>query len=293
MIPLGFIMPTKLKSLHQVERFYRFPWPMVVLAVLFVIVPFLTWYFTWFGRPLSDRDIEKYLSNANRPRHVQHALSQIAQRIVRGDPTVKQWYPQIVAAAHHPMAEIRITAAWVMGQDNSSYEFHQALLELLNDSALMVRRNAALELVRFGDESGRAEIVKMLRPYCVRAPARGRVSTQLVVGQQIGSGVLLARIMQDEHHEIEVRSPLRGQIHRIVVPDGAMVAVGQELVWINSEAGQVWEALRGLYFVGQPEDLPDVERYVRGVPEMPDRIREQAVLTAKAIRTRAERKATD
>lgn len=266
---------------------------MVVLAVLFVIVPFLTWYFTWFGRPLSDRDIEKYLSHANKPRHVQHALSQIAQRIVRGDPTVKQWYPQIVAAAHHPMTEIRITAAWVMGQDNSSYEFHQALLELLNDSQLMVRRNAALELVRFGDESGRAEIVKMLRPYCVRAPARGHVSTQLVVGQQIGSGVLLARIRQDEHHEIEVRSPLSGQIHRMVAPDGAMVAAGQELVWINSEASQVWEALRGLYFVGQPEDLPDVQRYVRGVPEMPDRIREQAALTAQAIRTRAERKATD
>jgi hypothetical protein len=52
---------------------------------------------------------------------------------------------------------------------------------------------------------------------------------------------------------------------------------------------EVWEALRGLYFVGRPEDLSEVERYRRGATDMPGRVRRQAALTAQAIRTRAER----
>ena len=45
-----------------------------------------------------------------------------------------------------------------MGQDNKSEEFHQALLSLLNDNDPLVRRNAALQLVRFGDGSGKARV---------------------------------------------------------------------------------------------------------------------------------------
>ncbi len=58
----------------------RTPWSLAVVAVLFVVVPFLTWYWTWFGRSLSDKEIDEYLREDN-PRHEQHALSQIAQRI--------------------------------------------------------------------------------------------------------------------------------------------------------------------------------------------------------------------
>ena len=32
---------------------------LVVLAVLFVLVPFMFWHETWFGRGLSDQDIER------------------------------------------------------------------------------------------------------------------------------------------------------------------------------------------------------------------------------------------
>ena len=34
---------------------------LVIVAALFIIVPFLTWYGTWFGRELSDEDLAKYL----------------------------------------------------------------------------------------------------------------------------------------------------------------------------------------------------------------------------------------
>jgi hypothetical protein len=269
----------------------RFPLAMGVLAVLCVVVPFLTWYLTWFGRPLSDGDVEKYLKDSQNPRHVQHALSQIAERIVRRDSSAKRWYPQIAAMVNHPLPEIRLTAAWVMGQDNASEDFHRALARLLEDSDPMVRRNAALALVRFGDGRGRPELLTMLRPYTVRAPNGGMVSAHFTEGKPVGSGTLIARIRQKDGKESEIRSPMTGRVQRIAAREGTMVAAGDELVVIEPAADQIWEALRALYLVGQPEDLPDVERFSTG--SVSDRsltlaVLKQASLTAEAIRKRRE-----
>src|SRR6266581_2263534 len=92
----------------------RSTWPLIILAALFIIVPFLTWYTTWFGRDLSDAEIAKYLADEKNPRHIQHALSQIEARIEKGDPNVKKFYPQVIALTKNPVAEIRKTTAWVM-----------------------------------------------------------------------------------------------------------------------------------------------------------------------------------
>src|SRR6185295_1680775 len=105
--------------------------PILILAILFVVASFLTWYFTWFGRDLTDADISKYLVDEKHPRHVQHALLQIQQRIERGDPSARQWYPQIVTLAGSPETEFRLTVAWLMGADNKSDEFHGSLKKLL------------------------------------------------------------------------------------------------------------------------------------------------------------------
>src|SRR5947209_19909132 len=96
----------------------RASWPLIILAVLFIIVPFLTWYGTWFGRALSDEDIAKYLADEQNPRHIQHALLQVEEKIERGDPSAKKFYPGIIASSKSPVSEVRKTAAWVMGQDN-------------------------------------------------------------------------------------------------------------------------------------------------------------------------------
>ena len=73
----------------------------------------------------------------------------------RGDPRIgKAWYPEVVKFSADGSDELRVTAAWVMGQDNQSPEFHAALLKLLTDPNPMVQRNAALSLVRFADTSG-------------------------------------------------------------------------------------------------------------------------------------------
>src|SRR3954463_9079435 len=121
---------------------------LIIVAALFIVVPFLTWYLTWFGRGLSDRELTTYLSDQSNPRHIQHALLQVEAKIENGEPSARQFYPQVIAASKNAVAEVRKTAAWVMGADNRSEDFHDALLRLLKDEEPLVRRNAALQLVR-------------------------------------------------------------------------------------------------------------------------------------------------
>src|ERR1044072_6806536 len=71
--------------------------PILIFAALFIAATFPAWYSTWLGRDLSDADISTYLADEKNPRHVQHALLQIQQRLDRGDATSKNWYPQLVA----------------------------------------------------------------------------------------------------------------------------------------------------------------------------------------------------
>lgn len=262
--------------------------PILILAVLFLVGAFLTWYFTWFGRSLSDADITSYLAEQKHPRRVQHALLQVQERIAKGEPGAKQWYPQIVRLAGDPETEFRLTVAWLMGFDNKSDEFHQSLLQLVKDREPIVRRNAALALLRFGDASGRGELRATLQPYAFTAPAEGVVESTLKEHSQVARGTLLVRLRQD-HSTAEVRSPLPGRIERIAVPRGASIAAGETILTLTSDEESIWEALRGLSLVGDRDDLPTLESYERGSapgPARSDRIKEQAALTAKAIKSR-------
>src|SRR5450432_4887175 len=48
---------------------------------LIVLMPFLFWWNTWFGRHLSDRQVTEYLHDDKKPRHIQQALVQISDRM--------------------------------------------------------------------------------------------------------------------------------------------------------------------------------------------------------------------
>ena len=87
---------------------------------LIVLMPFLFWWNTWFGRQLPDKQLAEYLQDEKHPRHIQHALVQIGERMTRHDPSVTQWYPQVAGLASDPVEEVRNTDAWVMGQDVTS-----------------------------------------------------------------------------------------------------------------------------------------------------------------------------
>jgi len=138
---------------------------LVLLAlVACVVVPFLFWQGTWFGRPLQDDELTQFLTDPDKSRRVQHGLAQIAERMERGDPKVAQWYETVAQLSEHPGPQVRVTAAWVMGQDSTSELFHNTLLQMLRDDEVLVRRNAALSLVRFGDGEGLNELRAMLAP---------------------------------------------------------------------------------------------------------------------------------
>lgn len=138
---------------------------LVLLAlVACVVVPFLFWQGTWFGRPLQDDELTQFLTDKDKSRRVQHGLSQIAERMERGDPKVAQWYEIVAQLSEHPGPQVRVTAAWVMGQDSNSELFHNTLLDMLHDDKVLVRQNAALALVRFGDREGLQELRTMLSP---------------------------------------------------------------------------------------------------------------------------------
>lgn len=188
---------------------------LLIVVAATLSLPFYFWYQTWFGRHLSDAEIASDLRPEARGRDAQHALSQLAGVMERGDPRARRWYPGIAALSLHKNLQVRMMAAWAMGQDNQSPLFHQTLLTVLHDPELMVRRNAALALVRFGDARGRGELVQILQA--------------------------------------------------------------------GGDKAQVWEALRGLYVVGQAEDLAAVE----AVAAYGGNSQRQAEMTAKAIRARS------
>jgi hypothetical protein len=255
-------------------------------AWLICLMPFLFWWNTWFGRKLTDQQLNEYLHDTKKPRHIQQALVQVGERITRQDAAAKQWYPDLVRLAADPVEEVRNTDAWVMGQDTLGAGFHDALLTMLADPSPMVRGNAALSLVRFGDATGRPQILALLQPAQITSPESGRIVDADRPGTAIHQGGLIAKLQYGNGQTSEVRSPIPGRI-RSVAGTGANVAAGAEVAVVDPANDQVWEALRALYLIGQPDDISVIRPYERDLPDISNGVRQQAVETEQAIKKRS------
>jgi biotin carboxyl carrier protein len=249
-------------------------------------VPFLSWYGTWFGRPLSDKQIAEYLDDKEKPRHAQQALEQIVDRINKQDPSAAKWYPKVVSLSENPVPQVRSAAAWAMQYDKSYDGFHGTLLAMLKDPDPTVRHQAALSLVAVGDSAGRTELVSMLRFQSIRADASGKATVLLHEGDAFAAGSPIVRIEEATGAKVEARSAEAGRVERLSVTPGAQVQEGQELAVVSPSIDQVWEALRALYVVGQPDDIPAIQHYTMDLPGMPERVRKQAAAATEAIRSR-------
>jgi len=306
LVPQGcaVLEPRPKRSMSRTQKilFFATGW-------LIVLMPFLFWWNTWFGRHLSDQQLTEYLHDDKKPRHIQHALVQLGDRMSRSDAAAKQWYPDLVRLAGNPVEEVRNTDAWVMGQDTSGGGFHGTLLKMLNDSSPMVRGNAALSLVRFGDATGRPQIVALLAPAEVKVPTSGQIGpdtpqdfwsnegrTAIVVdtasaGTSIREGGVVVKlstaVFADGTGAVELRSPITGRVRTMSAVRQHQVHPGDVLAVIDPATEQVWEALRALYLVGQIDDLPAILQYERDVPDVSNDVRQQALETEKAIRARS------
>jgi biotin carboxyl carrier protein len=255
-----------------------------LFALALVLFPFLFWYSTWFGRALSDSEMDTYFADRAKPRHIQHALVQLGERMSHGQNGAR-WYPAVVAQATSPSLEIRQTAAWIMGQDHNQQPFHEALMRLLTDPEPMVRRNAALALAGFGDAAARPELTAMLRPFTVKAPQAATLHYRLKLGDYVNPGTMLGHL-----GSAELRTPVPGEVRVLDVSEGASVKAGDPVAELAPDQNHVFEALRALYLIGMPADLDDVERFTRPMPGMSETVVRQARLTQQAIQSRASAK---
>jgi hypothetical protein len=257
-------------------------------AWLLVLMPFLFWWSTWFGRRLTNKEMGEYILDNAHPRHIQHAIVQLGQRMSQHDASVVQWYGDLVRLASNPHEEVRSTDAWVMGQDTAGSGFHEALVKMLDDPSMIVRGNAALSLVRFGDNSGRAQIVSLLLPVVITTANAGRVTDTARIGTAIHLGGLIAKVQNGQQMQ-ELRSPITGRVRMLSAVTGTSVGAGTAIATVEPGEQQVWEALRALYLIGQPDDLLAIRPYQRELREIPERLRQQAIDTERAIQERADK----
>jgi hypothetical protein len=266
---------------------------LIIVAALFIIVPFLTWYLTWFGRALSDDKIAEYLADDQHPRNIQHALAQIEARMEKNDATVKKFYPRVVELTKNPNTEVRKTVAWVMGQDNTSEDFHRGLLSLLSDTEPLVRCNAALQLVRFTgadgkrDGSGRPELRAMLQPFEAKSPIAGTLVSILPVGSEVHAGSLLARIRDTSGNTQEFRAAVDGKIAPpVAAKEGDAIVSNQTIAWLAPDHMTMLASLRALEYVGTVDDLALVNSVVQ-IDSRSDTAAEAAA-TARSIQSRSQ-----
>lgn len=262
---------------------------LLILTVLLIglWIPFQFWYGVWFGRDLTDEQLSIYLSSDSKQRLVQHALSQIGERMIAGDPTIRKWHAHIASLVDNPSISLRAQTAWVMGQDNTSKIFHMALLQNLKDPSPLVRRNSALSLVKFKDERAVPELRQMLSPWIVPSPIQGTATLHAEIKQWVHENVDLITITTPDGKAQSIRSEIGGQISEIKVQDGSSVDVDQPLLVLAANPEHAWEALRGLFLIGQESDLPWVQTYLQNSHHS-EEIRVQAESTAAVLRGRSD-----
>jgi pyruvate/2-oxoglutarate dehydrogenase complex dihydrolipoamide acyltransferase (E2) component len=106
-------------------------------------------------------------------------------------------------------------------------------------------------------------------------------------GYVVNPGTIVGHINVGDWASKEVSAVFPGTLQRWMVPDGASVTQGQPILTLAPSESMVWEALRALYLVGRAEDLPDVDRFVRGTEGFSPQVAQQAQATSRAIRSRS------
>ncbi len=254
-----------------------------------VIVPYLFWSGTWFGKALDTEQIiarldaiqpSRTTGSADREkaklRQAQHAFEQISRRIVAAakqrasdatqDQELERIYDHVLPLAEHPAVLVRESVAWVMGEDEREARFTEPLRKLVADPNPGVRRNAALALARRMDQRALPVLRQMLRPFAVRAEVSGEVLAVIEGGRRLDLGNEIARIRTKDGGVRVQRAPLKGQIVAVSITKGARIEQGALLCKVKPTSVEVFYALHGIAALGDASDLPLVEPWTSNRP---------------------------
>lgn len=133
-----------------------------------VIVFFLTWglvvggFYLWRGFHRNKADLGTRLQDISDPKMMQDATIELAARMKQHDPEAQRWYPTLLKMTESPSPEQRGIAAWIIANDTTRNDFHQALLRLAKDPSPSVWANAAVSLDKFKDPAGHQTAIAML-----------------------------------------------------------------------------------------------------------------------------------
>jgi biotin carboxyl carrier protein len=272
----------------------RRKYPLILLAalVVFISVPMLFWYGTWFGLRLDDTALREKLGPESPPRHVQHAVEEITQRFEEGLPGMDPWAQLLVEASRRPDPAIRVTCAWGMQFDPGRAEFTARLREMVtDDDSVAVRRNAATSLARSNDDTGLPVIRSMLEPLDVFSPGAGVVRDLAAVGRVVRDGEVLATLetaREDEERE-RIRAPVPGRVARVEATEGDTVEAGALVVVLAPDPAHVLNAVVALGRVGTEDDVERLEFVAGPRAGFGDLARQWAQRALAAIRERAAR----
>lgn len=231
--------------------------------------------------PLDDKQITQSLHNDSDPSGIVEALSEIQERMRHQQP-VSQWYPELARLANSRDERIGQVVADMMGQIPSRSDFHEVLLSMLRGRSLVVKNSAALSLAEFGDGAGREQLLSMLYPVRLTAPASGRVETALSFGTRIEHGGLVARLV-NSGIATNIYSPISGQLRALSAQEGDVLSAGSHVATIEPDTAQIIAVLHALELVGHTEDLPAIKAYENANAS---ELRDHAIAADRAIRTR-------
>jgi hypothetical protein len=204
----------------------------------------------------TDRDVFEVQSS-----QAVEAIQQIARRARDGDAKFAELLDELPKLTGASNIYVRRAAAQAMGEAPRREGFVQALLPLLSDQDLLLRRLAAESLGALEDPRGREVLLRAMEPHVVQAPFAGRMIAGVELGMRVSRTGQLAFIETEGVGRRPVKAPITGYVDWIH-DTGTPVAEGERVAVLLPGRDQIWRALRALYLVGQPHDVERIRKAI-------------------------------
>lgn len=246
-----------------------------------------SWFSSSFDRGLTDDQILERLDPGAPPRDVQHALTQLEERLGPRYEGRERFREPVAALARSEHVEIRRQVAWVMGREPAEV-YRERLARMLVDEDAGVRLNAACSLSNFNDPRARPRLLEGLGSFEVVAPASGSLDMKVKAGEPASLGAALG-VVETGDGSVDVRTPMNGFVARLPKGKTGRVIKGEAVLVVAPDPKVVRNVLVALRFVGRLEDLPRLEPFAEGaVDRMGDDVAREAQTAIAAIKTRGK-----